>query len=158
MLQLYNMRFYPFLTVLQTWRECSIRFLALHGSLFLLVSLLLSGCLQIHLRRKQFMHVYWNLQWCADCVETTFKKRRRTSCQLYLRLCRLPQRLYGQDRQSSSQRCWHSTKSWCSVSKSEICWFHVRSSGKCAIIPQASFNMTMMVLCARYLSGFHRMQ
>lgn len=50
--------------------------------------------------------------------------------------------LYSQDRQSSSQR-WHSTKSRYSVSKSEI-----YCSGKCAIIPQASFNTTMRVLCA----------
>lgn len=74
-------------------------------------------------------------------------QRRYTSGQLYVRLFRLLQRLYSQDRQSSSQR-WHSTKSRCSVSISEIYWFQVCSSGKSAIIPQASFNMTMTVLCA----------
>ncbi len=35
-----------------------------------------------------------------------------------------------------------------SVSKPETCCFQVSSSGKCAIIPQASFNMTVTVLCA----------
>ena len=74
-------------------------------------------------------------------------QRRYTLSQLNVRLSRLLQRLYSPDRQSSSQR-WHSTKSRYSVRKSEIYWFQVGSSGKCAIIPHASFNMTMTVLCA----------
>lgn len=41
----YKFSIFLILTVLRTWHECSMRFLALHGSLFLLMSLLLAGCL-----------------------------------------------------------------------------------------------------------------
>lgn len=60
-------------------------------------------------------------------------------------ISRLLWHLYSQNKQSSSQRCWHSMTNRWSVSKSE---------NLCAIIPQASFNATMTVACA--LSGFQR--
>lgn len=139
---------HPFLTLNAAYDIWS---LIAHGSLFLLVCLLLAGCLQFSLWIKPFYsclpksavtHWLWWDDFHGHTAAESFPP-----CSAVCFSIDLVRKDGVRERVGNS-----STFSQYKVSNSEIYGFQVRSSGTCAIIPQVSFKKATAV------SGFQRMQ